>query len=110
MSSTSMRIQHLESLNDVVQGIPRVRVRETVTDSVFEEADEIVLVDLPPAPLKRLGEGKVYVPDTAARAVENFFKLQNLTALRELGIVALHAAVGSLLRSACGNRATPIRG
>jgi two-component system, OmpR family, sensor histidine kinase KdpD len=84
---TTLNIQHLESLNDVVQRITRVRVRETVPDSVFEEADEIVLVDLPPDELlKRLGEGKVYVPDTAARAVENFFKLQNLTALRELAL------------------------
>ena len=84
---TTLNIQHLESLNDVVQRITRVRVRETVPDGVFEEADEIVLVDLPPDELlKRLGEGKVYVPDTAARAVENFFKLQNLTALRELAL------------------------
>jgi two-component system, OmpR family, sensor histidine kinase KdpD len=84
---TTLNVQHLESLNDVVQRITRVRVRETVPDSVFEEADEIVLVDLPPDELlKRLGEGKVYVPDTAARAVENFFKLQNLTALRELAL------------------------
>jgi two-component system, OmpR family, sensor histidine kinase KdpD len=82
---TTLNIQHLESLNDVIQKITRVRVRETVPDRVFEDADEIVLVDLPPDELlKRLAEGKVYVPDTAARAVENFFKPQNLTALREL--------------------------
>lgn len=84
---TTLNIQHLESLNDVIQKITRVRVRETIPDSVFEEADEIVLVDLPPDELlKRLAEGKVYVQDTAARAVESFFRQQNLTALRELAL------------------------
>jgi two-component system sensor histidine kinase KdpD len=84
---TTLNVQHLESLNDVIQKITQVRVRETVPDSVFEKADEIVLVDLPPDELlKRLAEGKVYVQDTAARAVENFFKPQNLTALRELAL------------------------
>ena len=84
---TTLNVQHLESLNDVIQKITRVRVRETVPDSVFEDADEIVLVDLPPDELlKRLAEGKVYVQDTAARAVESFFKTQNLTALRELAL------------------------
>ena len=84
---TTLNIQHLESLNDVVQKITKVRVRETVPDTVFDKADEIVLVDFPPDELlKRLAEGKVYVQDTAARAVENFFKPQNLTALRELAL------------------------
>ena len=84
---TTLNIQHLESLNDVVQKISRVRVRETVPDSVFDKADEVVLVDFPPDELlKRLAEGKVYVQDTAARAVEHFFKPQNLTALRELAL------------------------
>jgi two-component system sensor histidine kinase KdpD len=84
---TTLNIQHLESLNDVVLKISKVRVRETVPDKVFDLADEIVLVDLPPDELlKRLAEGKVYVQDTAARAVENFFKPQNLTALRELAL------------------------
>src|SRR5580704_4854760 len=84
---TTLNVQHLESLNDVVQKITRVRVRETVPDSVFEDADDIVLVDFPPDELlKRLAEGKVYVQDTAARAVESFFKPQNLTALRELAL------------------------
>ena len=84
---TTLNIQHLESLNDVVQKITKVRVRETVPDTVFDRADEIVLVDFPPDELlKRLAEGKVYVQDTAARAVENFFKPQNLTALRELAL------------------------
>ncbi len=84
---TTLNIQHLESLNDVVQKITKVRVRETVPDTVFDKADEIVLVDFPPDELlKRLAEGKVYVQDTAARAVESFFKPQNLTALRELAL------------------------
>src|SRR5262245_49736901 len=84
---TTLNIQHLESLNDVVQKISKVRVRETVPDTVFDKADEIVLVDFPPDELlKRLVEGKVYVQDTAARAIENFFKPQNLTALRELAL------------------------
>ena len=84
---TTLNIQHLESLNDVVQQISKVRVRETVPDTVFDRADEIVLVDFPPDELlKRLAEGKVYVQDTAARAVEHFFKPQNLTALRELAL------------------------
>lgn len=82
---TTLNIQHLESLNDVIQQITKVRVRETVPDLVFDRADEIVLIDLPSDELlKRLAEGKVYVQDTATRAVENFFKPQNLTALREL--------------------------
>ena len=84
---TTLNIQHLESLNDVIQQITKVRVRETVPDTVFDKADEIVLVDFPPDELlKRLAEGKVYVQDTAARAVEHFFKPHNLTALRELAL------------------------
>jgi two-component system sensor histidine kinase KdpD len=84
---TTLNIQHLESLNDVVLKITKVRVRETVPDMVFDKADEIILVDFPPDELlKRLAEGKVYVQDTAARAVESFFKPQNLTALRELAL------------------------
>jgi two-component system, OmpR family, sensor histidine kinase KdpD len=84
---TTLNIQHLESLNDVVQKISKIRVRETVPDTVFDRADEVVVVDFPPDELlKRLAEGKVYVQDTASRAVENFFKPQNLTALRELAL------------------------
>lgn len=84
---TTLNIQHLESLNDVVLKITKVRVRETVPDTVFDKADEIILVDFPPDELlKRLAEGRIYVQDTAARAVESFFKPQNLTALRELAL------------------------
>ncbi|MFA5899743.1 MAG: sensor histidine kinase KdpD [Hyphomicrobium sp.] len=82
---TTMNVQHLEGLNDIVQRITRVQVRETVPDRVFEEADDIVLIDLPTEELlKRLAEGKVYVEDMAARARKRFFKPENLTALREL--------------------------
>jgi two-component system sensor histidine kinase KdpD len=84
---TTLNVQHLESLNDVIQRITRVRVRETVPDAVFDEADELVLIDLPPDELlKRLAEGRVYVQDTAVRAVDNFFRPNNLVALRELAL------------------------
>ncbi|MFM9858924.1 sensor histidine kinase KdpD [Pseudoxanthobacter sp. M-2] len=84
---TTLNVQHLESLNDVVQRITGVQVRETVPDTALHEADDIVLVDLPPDELlQRLADGKVYVADTAARAVQNFFKPSNLTALRELAL------------------------
>lgn len=82
---TTLNVQHLEGLNDIVHRITRVQVRETVPDHVFEDADDIVLVDLPTEELlKRLAEGKVYVEDMAARARKRFFKPENLTALREL--------------------------
>ncbi len=84
---TTLNVQHLESLNDVVARIARVKVRETVPDKVLELADEIELVDLPPQELiERLREGKVYVPEQIARAIQNFFSKGNLTALRELAM------------------------
>ncbi|MEI9899942.1 MAG: DUF4118 domain-containing protein [Hyphomicrobium sp.] len=84
---TTLNIQHLEGLNDILQKITGVKVRETVPDHVFEDADEIVLVDLPTDELlKRLAEGKVYVPGMAERARRRFFKPENLTALRELAL------------------------
>ncbi|PSJ56695.1 sensor histidine kinase [Kumtagia ephedrae] len=84
---TTLNIQHVESLNDVVAQITRVRVRETVPDSVIDRADDVEIIDLTPDDLiKRLHEGKVYVPDTARRAVENYFSPGNLTALRELAL------------------------
>jgi two-component system sensor histidine kinase KdpD len=83
----TLNIQHLESLNDVVEQISGVKVRETLPDSVLAGADEIELIDLPPEELiKRLNEGKVYVPDQARRAVHNFFSPGNLTALREMAL------------------------
>ena len=84
---TTLNIQHLESLRDVVAQITSVIVRETVPDRIIDEADEIDLMDLPPPDLlQRLAEGKVYVPDMAARAVEKFFNEGNLFALRELSL------------------------
>jgi two-component system sensor histidine kinase KdpD len=84
---TTLNIQHLESLNDIVAQITGVTVRETIPDRVLDEADEIEVVDLPPGELvRRLREGKVYVPEQAARAVQRFFRQGNLTALREIAL------------------------
>jgi len=82
---TTMNIQHLESLNDTVQQITGIKVRETVPDSILDEAAEIKIVDLPPEDLiQRLKDGKVYVPDMTRTALENFFNEGNLIALREM--------------------------
>jgi len=84
---TTLNIQHVESLNDVVAQITRIRVRETVPDSILDRADDIEVVDLSPEDLiQRLREGKVYVPHQAERAVRHYFKPGNLTALRELAL------------------------
>jgi two-component system, OmpR family, sensor histidine kinase KdpD len=84
---TTLNIQHVESLNDVVAKITRIRVRETVPDSVIERAEDIELIDLTPEDLiRRLQEGKVYVPAQAERAVRHYFAPGNLTALRELAL------------------------
>lgn len=84
---TTLNVQHLESLNDIVARVSGVRVRETLPDKVLELADEIELIDLPPEELiERLRQGKVYLPDQIARAIENFFSKGNLTALRELAM------------------------
>ncbi len=84
---STLNIQHVESLNDVVAEITRVRIRETVPDSVLDGADDIEVVDLSPADLiQRLNEGKIYLPHTARRAIGHFFSPGNLTALRELAL------------------------
>ena len=84
---TTVNIQHIESLNDVVAQITHVRVRETVPDAVFDRADAVELVDLTPDDLiERLKEGKVYVPKQAEHALQHFFSPANLTALRELAL------------------------
>jgi two-component system, OmpR family, sensor histidine kinase KdpD len=84
---TTLNVQHLESLNDVVGGITNVRVWETIPDTVFDAADEVVLVDIPADELLvRLKAGKVYVPQQAERAADNFFRRGNLMALRELAL------------------------
>ena len=83
---TTLNIQHIESLNDVVAGFTRVRVRETVPDAVLDDA-EIEVVDVPPDELiARLRDGKVYVPEEASRALGHFFSKANLSALRELAL------------------------
>ena len=84
---TALNIQHLESLSDLVSQITGVTIRERVPDTVLKRADDVVLVDLPPGELiERLKEGKVYLPDSARRATDRFFRLGNLTALRELAL------------------------
>lgn len=84
---TTLNVQHIESLNDVVSQITGVRVRETVPDHVLDRADEVELVDVSPEELlARLRDGKVYLPDAAARARDNFFRRGNLLALRELAL------------------------
>jgi two-component system sensor histidine kinase KdpD len=84
---STLNIQHIESLNDVVARITGVRVRETVPDKILEQADEVELVDLTPTELiERLNQGKVYAPELAGRALEKFFNLGNLAALRELAL------------------------
>jgi two-component system sensor histidine kinase KdpD len=84
---TTLNVQHVESLNDVVAQITTVRVRETVPDAILERADDIELIDLrrkscSPA----CARGRLYVPDQAARALENFFRRGNLLALREIAL------------------------
>ncbi len=84
---TTVNVQHLESLNDVVGQITGIRVWETVPDRVFDGADEVTLVDLPAEELlDRMRDGKVYLPAQAERAVRNFFRKGNLIALRELAL------------------------
>ena len=84
---TALNIQHVESLSDVVAGITGITIREVVPDTVIERADDVVVVDITPDELlERLKDGKVYLPDNARRAADNFFKPGNLTALRELAL------------------------
>src|SRR2546427_6419669 len=84
---TTMNLQHLESLNDEIWQISGIRVRETVPDWVIKKADEVVMVDVTPeALINRLRRGVVYAPDKATHALENFFREQTLTALRELAL------------------------
>lgn len=84
---TTLNVQHLESLSDVVSQITGVRVQETVPDSIFDDADEVKLVDVPPDTLlERLRQGRVYSSEVTQTAVEEFFRKGNLTALRELAL------------------------
>ncbi|TWT45370.1 Sensor protein KdpD [Phycisphaerae bacterium RAS1] len=96
---TTVNVQHIESLNDVVAQITGIPVRETVPDSIIERGDEIELVDIPPDDLiQRLREGKVYIADQVQRAVQQFFRRENLVALRELALRETAARVGEQVR------------
>jgi two-component system sensor histidine kinase KdpD len=104
---TTMNVQHLESLNDVVAGITGVRQGETVPDHVFDEADEIELIDLPPDDLlERLRAGKVYVAAQAQTALERFFRKPNLIALRELALRRTADRVDAAAREYAGGLAS----
>ena len=97
---TTVNIQHFESLNDVVAQITGIIVRETVPDRLLDLAFEIKLIDIPPEDLlQRLHEGKVYIPDQAAKAIEKFFRPGNLMALRELSLRRTAARVDDQMRA-----------
>lgn len=96
---STLNIQHVESLNDVVARITRIRVRETVPDGIVEAADEVEVIDLTPAELQqRLAEGKVYVKEQAERALKHYFSTGNLTALRELALRRTAESVDAQMR------------
>ncbi|GHG02845.1 sensor histidine kinase [Deinococcus piscis] len=91
---STMNVQHLESLNDTVARLTGVRVRERVPDHVLHDADELVLIDLPPEDLRaRLRAGKIYDPEKVEQSLSNFFTLPNLTALREIALRHVAQAV-----------------
>ena len=97
---TTLNIQHLEGLQDVIEGITGIDVRETVPDRVLDEASEVQLIDLPADQLiERLEQGKVYPQDQARQALENFFRAGNLNALRELALRRTAAGVDEQLES-----------
>ncbi len=103
---TTLNIQHLESLNDVVAQVTNVIVRETIPDRVIDEAFEIEVIDLPPDELLvRLQEGKVYIPEQASRAIDKFFRKGNLTALREMSLRRAAERVDDQMRSYMQTRA-----
>jgi two-component system sensor histidine kinase KdpD len=105
---TTLNIQHLESLNDVVAQVTGVVVRETVPDRVLDEASEIEIIDLPPDELlTRLQEGKVYVPEQARRAIQKFFRKGNLSALREMSLRRAAERVDDQMRAYMRTRAIP---
>ncbi|MFZ5881347.1 MAG: DUF4118 domain-containing protein [Chloroflexota bacterium] len=103
---TTLNIQHLESLNDIVAQVTGVIVRETIPDRVIDEASEIEVIDLPPDELLvRLQEGKVYIPEQASRALQKFFRKGNLTALREMSLRRAAERVDDQMRSYMQTRA-----
>jgi two-component system sensor histidine kinase KdpD len=105
---TTLNIQHLESLNDVVAQVTGIIMRETIPDRVIDEASEIEVIDLPPDELLiRMAEGKVYVPEQASRAIQKFFRKGNLTALREMSLRRAAERVDNQMRSYMQTRAIP---
>ncbi len=105
---TTLNVQHIESLNDVVAQITGMKVRETIPDRVIDTVNDIELVDLPPDELiKRLADGKVYVPEQAQRAVQQFFRKGNLTALRELSMRRAAERVDNQMRAYMRTSAIP---
>lgn len=97
---TTLNVQHLESIADIVSGIIGIRVHETVPNRLFDDATEVVLVDLPPDDLLvRLDAGKVYVPVAVEHARQNFFRKGNLIALRELALRRVADRVNADVRS-----------
>jgi two-component system sensor histidine kinase KdpD len=103
---TTLNIQHLESLNNVVAQVTGVIVKETVSDQVLDDASEIEVIDLPPDELlTRLKEGKVYVPEQASRAIQKFFRKGNLSALRELSLRRAAERVDNQMRGYMRTRA-----
>ncbi len=102
---TALNVQHIESRVDVVQGISTVSIRETVPDSILDNADDIRLIDITPEDLlERLAEGKVYLKDRAATAADHFFKIENLSALREIAMRVMSEKVGQDVRDAMVER------
>ncbi len=105
---TTVNIQHFESMNDIVRQITGVVVRETVPDTIIDETSEIEVIDLPPDELiQRMKDGKVYIPDQAARAIEKFFRKGNLTALREISLRRAAERVDTQMRSYMRDEAIP---
>ncbi|MCL2760266.1 MAG: sensor histidine kinase KdpD [Desulfuromonadales bacterium] len=97
---TTVNVQHFESLNSVIEQITGIKVRETIPDRLLDEATEIRLIDITPDDLlQRLKEGKVYIPEQAARAMETFFRPGNLLALRELSMRRAASRVDSQVRA-----------
>ena len=106
---STVNVQHLESLNDQVAELTGIRVRETMPDSVLAEADEVVLIDLTPeALLDRLRAGKIYPGEQIEAALQNFFRIENLAALREVALrqVAQNVESKRLVREFVGTRRT----
>ncbi len=105
---TTVNVQHFDSLNDIVTQITGIAVRETVPDSMLDQAAEILLVDIPPEELlERLRQGKVYIPEQAALAAQKFFRPGNLIALRELALRRTAAKVDDEMRTYMATRAIP---